>query len=320
MTSTASTHHADAGPIASVAGLRFEYPGVRALDDVSFTLASGTVTALVGPNGAGKSTLLRCMAGLETPALGEIEIAGIDVLDSPRQAHRRLGYLSDFFGVYGALTVRQCLTHAGAINGTSEAELPAAVARTAQSLAISERLDSAAGTLSRGLRQRLAIGQAIIHSPRLLLLDEPAAGLDPEARHGLAALFRELQANGMTIVVSSHILAELDEYSTDMLVLKGGRIVEQRSLGAGAETRERRMQVTLAAPDARAIEVLAAQPNVAGAVADGAQVSFTLRGEPSAQAAVLRALMDAGIAVVAFGESRENLHDSYLRTVAEPKR
>src|SRR5258706_9070272 len=128
----APTSDGSAGPIASVAGLRFEYPGVRALDDVSFTLASGTVTALVGPNGAGKSTLLRCMAGLETPALGAIEVAGIDVLEAPRQAHRRLGYLSDFFGVYDALTVRQCLLHAGAINGTREAELPAAVPRTAQ--------------------------------------------------------------------------------------------------------------------------------------------------------------------------------------------
>jgi len=90
--------------IARAEGLRFEYPGVRALDDVSFTLERGTVTALVGPNGAGKSTLLRCVAGLEIPALGRIEIAGVDVLDSPREAHLRLGYLSDFFGVYETLT------------------------------------------------------------------------------------------------------------------------------------------------------------------------------------------------------------------------
>jgi ABC-2 type transport system ATP-binding protein len=315
---TISTSEPDAAPIARVEGLRFEYPGVRALDDVSFTLAGGTVTALVGPNGAGKSTLLRCMAGLETPAMGEIEVAGVDVLDAPRQAHRRLGYLSDFFGVYDALTVRQCLTHAGAINGIGEAGLAAAVASTAKSLALSDRLDSAAGTLSRGLRQRLAIGQAIIHSPRLLLLDEPAAGLDPEARHGLAVLFRELRAGGMTIVVSSHILAELDEYSTDMLVLKDGRVVEQRSLEGGAEARERRMQVTLSAPDARAVEALAAQANVSALAADGAVITFSLRGEEGAQASVLRALVDAGVAVVAFGESRENLHDSYLRTVAEP--
>jgi len=315
-----SLNPVDAGPIARVAGLRFEYPGVRALDDVSFTLAPGTVTALVGPNGAGKSTLLRCMAGLETPALGAIEIAGIDVLESPREAHRRLGYLSDFFGVYGALTVRQCLLHAGAINGTGEAELAAAVARTAKSLALADRLDSTAGTLSRGLRQRLAIGQAIIHSPRLLLLDEPAAGLDPEARHSLAMLFRELQAGGMSMVVSSHILAELDEYSTDMLVLKGGRIVEQRALHSGGEARERHMQVTLAAPDARAAEVLAGLSFVAAVAAEGPHVSFTLRGDEGAQAQALSALVGAGIAVVAFGEARENLQDSYLRTVAEARK
>jgi ABC-2 type transport system ATP-binding protein len=221
--------------------------------------------------------------------------------------------------VYDALTVRQCLTHAGSINGVSEAEIAAAVERTAKSLALSDRLDSAAGTLSRGMRQRLAIGQAIIHAPRLLLLDEPAAGLDPEARHGLAVLFRELQASGMTIVVSSHILAELDAYSTDMLVLKGGRVVEQRSLEAGAQARERRMQVTLAAPDARALEVLAAQPNVTALEAAGALVTFSLRGDEAAQAPVLHALVAAGIAVIAFGEARENLHDSYLRTVAEGK-
>ena len=197
------------GPIARVAGLRFEYPGVRALDDVTFSLARGSVTALVGPNGAGKSTLLRCMAGLDAPVVGAIRIDGVDVLESPREAHRKLGYLSDFFGVYAALTVRQCLAHAAAIHGDRDAPLD--VERTAARLGLADRLDAAAGTLSRGLRQRLAIGQAIIHSPRLLLLDEPAAGLDPEARAALAALFRDLRSDGMTLVVSSHILSELEE-------------------------------------------------------------------------------------------------------------
>jgi ABC-2 type transport system ATP-binding protein len=307
-------------PIARVSGLRFEYPGVRALDDVSFSLEPGTVTALVGPNGAGKSTLLRCIAGLETPALGEIEVAGIDVLDAPREAHRRLGYLSDFFGVYAALTVRQCLTHAGAINGTPEAELAAAVERTARRLGLGERLETEAGTLSRGLRQRLAIGQAVIHSPQLLLLDEPAAGLDPEARHGLATLFRELQAGGMSLVVSSHILAELDEYSTHMLVLRAGRVVEQRALRHDGDGDARRMQLTLAQPDERAAAILARQPRVESVQVAGSEVTFALRGDVAAQAALLRALLDAGLAVAAFGESRENLHDSYLRSVSEAKR
>jgi ABC-2 type transport system ATP-binding protein len=301
--------------IARAEGLRFEYPGVRALDDVSFTLERGTVTALVGPNGAGKSTLLRCVAGLETPALGQIEVAGIDVLDSPREAHGHLGFLSDFFGVYETLTVRQCLTHAAAIHGSPEGGIAAAVERTAGRLGLTDRLEVAAGTLSRGLRQRLAIGQAIIHAPELLLLDEPAAGLDPEARHSLAALFRQLQSDGMTLVVSSHILAELDEYSTDMLVLRNGRVVEQRRLGSDVAGHTRTLRVGLAAADARLAAALSAQPGVAAVSVEGADASFSWEGDEAARAALLKTLVDAGLAVTSFEESRENLHDSYLRTV-----
>jgi ABC-2 type transport system ATP-binding protein len=306
--------------IARVSRLRFEYPGVRALDEVTFELERGTVTALVGPNGAGKSTLLRCMAGLETPVLGGIEVAGIDVLEAPREAHRRLGYLCDFFGVYESLTVRQCLTHAAAIHVAPGDGAALAVERVAADLGLAERLEAVAGTLSRGLRQRLAIGQSIIHSPRLLLLDEPAAGLDPEARHALAALFRKLQASGMTLVVSSHILAELDEYSTDMLVLQQGRIVEQRRLRASPRRGVRSLRVVLAAADARLGEILALQPGVEGAVIEDGAASFDFRGDEAAQAALLRALVGAGLAVAAFEEARENLHDSYLRTMRAASR
>ena len=301
--------------IARVSGLRFEYPGVRALDDVSFELEAGSVTALVGPNGAGKSTLLRCMAALETPLAGDITIAGVDVLESPRLAHRHLGYLSDFFGVYEELTVSQCLRHAWAIHGGADAEWRAQVGRTAGLLGLSDRLGAAAGALSRGLRQRLANGQAIIPSPRLLLLDEPAAGLDPEARHALAALFRELQSQGMTLVVSSHILAELDEYSTHMLVLRGGRVVEQRALQVPVAGQQRRLRLVLVEPDARIAEVLAS----AGAEAievEGAETCFDWHGDAAGQALLLRSLVESGLAVESFGEVRRNLQDSYLATVA----
>jgi ABC-2 type transport system ATP-binding protein len=304
-----------ASEIARVADLRFEYPGVRALDDVSFTLERGTVTALVGPNGAGKSTLLRCMAGLETPIFGAIAVAGIDVLETPRQAHRCLGYLSDFFGVYESLTVRQCLAHAAAIHGMTDEQGVQAVRRVAGDLGLADRLEIPAGTLSRGLRQRLAIGQSIVHSPQLLLLDEPAAGLDPEARHALASLFRKLQASGMTLVVSSHILAELDEYSTHMLVLQLGRVVEHRRLHAPEGDTGRRLRVVLAAADTRLRNELALQPSVANVTADGRAASFDFKGDEEAQADLLRALIAAGFAVTAFEEARENLHDSYLRTV-----
>jgi ABC-2 type transport system ATP-binding protein len=302
-------------PIANVANLRFEDPGVRALDDVSFELERGTVTALVGPNGAGKSTLLRCMAALETPVFGEIDVAGVDVLEAPREAHRRLGYLSDFFGVYELLTVRQCLAHAAAIHGMTDERVSEAVDRVAGELGLADRLEVAAGTLSRGLRQRLAIGQSMVHAPQLLLLDEPAAGLDPEARHALASLFRKLQASGMTLMVSSHILAELDEYSTHMLVLQQGRMVEHRRVHAADGAAGRRLRVVLATADERLPALLASRASLGNVVVEGRAASFDFQGDAEAQAGLLRALVSAGLAVAAFEEARENLHDSYLRTM-----
>ena len=305
----------DALPAARVANLRFEYPNVRALDDVSFTLPQGSVTALVGPNGAGKSTLMRCMAGLDTPVRGAIEVSGTDVLEHPREAHRKLGYLSDFFGVYEPLTVRQCLAHAAATHGRDASVDSEDVRRTAERLGLTSRLDVAAGTLSRGLRQRLAIGQAIIHAPELLLLDEPAAGLDPEARHALAGLFRELRAGGMTLVVSSHILAELDAYSTHMLVVREGRMVEHRALGEMAAGTLRSLRVQLLAPDERLHALISAHPEATALVIDGATATLRWSADDATLAQLLQELVAAGLPVIAFEAQRPDLNTSYLRTL-----
>ena len=161
----------------NIAHLSHDYPGIRALADVSFTLETQTITALVGPNGAGKTTLMRALCGLERPLAGSIEVDGIDVIEEPRRAHERIGYLADFFGVYEALSVAQCLEYAAAANGIRQG-LHARINKTAAALGLSTRLTQAAGTLSRGLRQRLAIAQAIIHGPRVLVLDE--RGLIPK--------------------------------------------------------------------------------------------------------------------------------------------
>jgi ABC-2 type transport system ATP-binding protein len=298
-----------------VSHLLFEYPGVRALDDVSFSVAEGSVTALVGPNGAGKTTLLRCLAGLELPLLGQIDVAGVDVLEEPRAVHRRIGYLSDFYGLYDSLTVRQCFAHAAAAHGVNEDALEAAVARTAERLDLTALVTRRAAELSRGQRQRVAIGQALIHDPRVLMLDEPASGLDPEARHSLALLFKRLSLEGMTLLVSSHILAELDEYSTHMLVMRQGCIIESKRLGeAAAGAQPIRIVFAHAVGDAAVTLAAIAGVRVIEATASTALVEIT--GEAEAQGAVLRSLVLAGLPVAAFAPERENLHQSYLRTVS----
>src|SRR5512135_1154442 len=297
--------------------LTFDYPGHRALDNVTLSVPSGSVTALVGPNGAGKTTMMRCIAGLETPLTGSITVAGMDVIEQPRAVHRIMGYLSDFFGLYQDLSVARCLEYAAASQGLPEADIPAAVERTAQRLDLTGKLHQPSGSLSRGQRQRVAIGQAIIHQPKLLLLDEPASGLDPEARASLAALFRQLQADGMTLLVSSHILAELDEYSTHMLALREGRILENRELKpADLPDAPRHLHLDLAQPDERLPQWLQGYAQIALQQANNAHAEFDFQGNLHAQADLLKALVHEGFAVSSLAEHKENLQQSYLRSVA----
>ncbi len=301
--------------IIEVADLSYEYPGLRALDGVGFAVQRGSITALVGPNGAGKTTLMRCLAGIDRPLGGSIRVNGVDVVEEPRRSHRGIGYLSDFFGLYGELSVRRCLGYVAAANGIEPARVTEAVARTADALGLGERLDQRAGDLSRGLRQRVAIAQAIIHEPSVVLLDEPASGLDPEARYQLGELFVALGRRGMTLLVSSHILAELEAYSTDMLVLRAGRLLEHRRLGdAAGPTCELLLELTT--PPAQALERLATETRVSAAAATDSGVRLRFEGDAEARAGLLARLVEHGTGVAQFTLVSEDLQQSYLRSIA----
>ena len=299
----------------SVRGLVYDYDTLRAIDGVSFDISTGTVTALVGPNGAGKTTLLRCLAGLEQPVAGTMVVAGLDVLETPRAVHRKLGFLQDFFGVYDTLSVERNLLYAAAAQGLGRDELADAVTRAAESVGLSDRMVQRAGELSRGLRQRLAIARSIVHRPPLLLLDEPAAGLDPEARSELSGLIRRLAADGMTIVVSSHILAELEEYSTHMLAMRNGRLTGPRAIGESAAG-GRRMRVGLLGPTEPAKAFLATHPGIGDIRVEQGALSFDLAGGPAAQHAILRAMIEAGIEIAEFAPTGPDLQQMYMAEAA----
>lgn len=216
--------------VICVENLVYHYPAFTALNDISFSIPQGSITALVGPNGAGKSTLMRCLAGLDTPFSGKINVLDINILENRRLGHTKIGFLPDNFGLYGDLTVTHTLDFiAGCHNITGLAFKTRLAALTAL-LRLESVMDKKCGELSRGWRQRVGIAMAIIHDPKLLILDEPASGLDPEARSDLSTILKTLQAQGMTIMVSSHILAELEEYCTAMLVIRGGKIINHTSL------------------------------------------------------------------------------------------
>ena len=207
-----------------VEDLVFDAPWGRVLHGVGFVVRSGAVLGLVGPPGAGKSTLLRCIATLETPERGRISVVGLDAQRQPREVHAALGYVASTFGLYDALSVRRCLTYAARARGVPAAEAAQAAEAAAAEVGLVQGLDAPASALSDSGRHRLAIGQAVAHGPRVLLLDEPAAGLGPAAREPLAAMVARFAARGMTVVMSAPTLAELPAGCTDLLALEDGRV------------------------------------------------------------------------------------------------
>jgi ABC-2 type transport system ATP-binding protein len=298
-----------------VRDLVYEYPAKRALDGVSLSVAPQTITALVGPNGAGKTTLLRCLAALETPYSGTVVIDGLDTREAPRQIHTRLGYLPDFYGLYDDLTVRRCLTYGAWAHGIAPALTGAAVEKAAQRVGIVDRLDTKAGELSRGLRQRLAIAQAIVHEPKVLLLDEPAAGLDPQARRDLSGLLVGLKDAGMTLVVSSHILAELEDYCTEMIIIDNGKVVGGKPITVRDDERPRYLiELARARSDLR---TFLGNAGVEVAEADEYHAIIVFTRNAAARAKLIRDLVGAGFDIASFGESSRALEQAYFAQVGK---
>lgn len=295
-----------------VNNLSYRYATQQALRDISFTLEPATITALVGPNGAGKSTLLRCMAALDSPFSGDIKLWGRDTHENPRACHELLGFLSDQFGLYDDLTIEQSLEYMAMAHHLPQHTWQPRVELVSRQLGLADRMRQKTGELSRGLRQRVAIAQAIMHQPKLLLLDEPASGLDPEARHELSGLLKLLRGAGMTIVVSSHILAELADYSTHMLVLREGVIRSHQALGDYRIAHTQPMQLSLSRHMPEAADILSAQTGVSGVHADGQSCRFTFSGDTEDQSRLLAALIAAGLPVAEFTAVRSNLQDLYL--------
>src|SRR4051794_17075249 len=231
------TVHHDAEHQGIVAqGVRRSFGDVVAVDGLDLEAPPGEVTALVGPNGAGKTTLLLVLATLLVPDAGTVRIAGHDPVTEPRAVRARVGWMPDVFGTWETLTCREVLTTVG-----DAFRLPRAVSRPRieELLALvhlSELADRPTQVLSRGQKQRLGLARALVHDPDVLLLDEPASGLDPRSRVELRGIVRELAARGKAVLVSSHVLAELDEMADRAVVVARGRTVAVEVLGAGSAT------------------------------------------------------------------------------------
>ena len=303
----------------SVRELTKTYGSRIALDRVSFEVPKGEIFGFVGPNGAGKTTTIRILAALLEPTDGRALIDGADVMREPDLVHERLGYMPDFFGVYDQLTVSEYLHFYAACYRQPKPRRQKIVDDLLELVGLPERRDQAVDTLSRGLKQRLCLARALVHDPAVLLLDEPASGLDPRARVEMREILKTLQGMGKTIVISSHILPELTELCTMVGIIDHGKM---RATGPVHEviqqlTAGRRLRITVLGRREEAEALLKTLPAVRQVDAVDGAIEARYEGDESTAASILQAMMAASIKVSAFSQLDGGLEDAFLKATSE---
>ena len=303
-------------------GLVKRYDGTLAVAGVDLSVEAGEIFGLVGPNGAGKTTILRMLATLLRPSAGEAEIAGWSVTRNPDQVRGVIGFMPDVFGVYDDMKVWEYLDFFARCYGIPAAGRRRMIGDLLELVDLGDKRDQYVQTLSRGMQQRLCLAHALVHDPEILLLDEPASGLDPRARVELRELLRELRSLGKTILISSHILPELEELCTSVAIVDRGQVLAQgrvsdieRRLRFGAVLRVRLIADGEALEAAR--DRFAADPEVASAVIlEDGTIELGFRGDDAASARLLADSVRAGLPIASFARAASDLEELFLQVTA----
>lgn len=316
-------HGSSAAPAIDVRYLRVDYGDFVAVDDLTLSVPAGEVFGLVGPNGAGKTSTFRVLATLAEPTYGEVVLDGVDVLEDHETARRIIGYMPDLAPVPSDLKVWEFLDfHAAAYGLGGRAQRRERVAECLEEVALTPQRESWCRELSRGQTQRVVLAKTLLHRPRVLILDEPASGLDPLARRDLRTALRRLAAAGATVFVSSHILSELAEMCTSLCVMNRGRLLAS---GTADQVRhqlgstERTLTATLLGRHDEAAAWLSAQPHVRDLHRSTSHLIFTFDGSEEAQTDLLAGLIGLGLPVRTFEEKRSTFEDMLIE-VAESNR
>ena len=296
--------------------LRKEYDNTLAVDDLNLTIGEGEIYGLIGPNGAGKTSTIRMTCGLLAPTQGQARVAGIDVAAEPEKAQQNIGYLSDFFAVYEDLKVWEYLDYFAHAYKMPETDIPARITEVIAQVNLEVKRDAMIRGLSRGMKQRLGIARSIIHRPKVLLLDEPASGLDPKARIELRNLLLSLRDQGATILISSHILTELEGFCTSIGIMEKGRMVRTGSIEqvTAAATTTRLVRLAWVGDSSAVVEqALQADPRISGAKLAAAGGEFQFGGGEEDLATVLAALIAANVRITSFGEVKQTVEELYMK-------
>jgi ABC-2 type transport system ATP-binding protein len=290
-----------------------------ALDHVTFEVPQQEIFGFVGPNGAGKTTTLRILAALLEPTSGRAYIDGSDVTKDRAIVHNRIGYMPDFFGVYDQLTLGEYLDFYAACYRQPKSRRRRIVDDLLALVGMTERKNQQVDTLSRGLKQRACLARALVHDPAVLLLDEPASGLDPRARVEMREILKELQGMGKTIIISSHILPELTDLCSMVGIIDRGRMRATGSvkdviarLSAG-----RRLRISVIGEKEAALDVLKRLAAIRELQSVNGMVEAQYDGNDQTAADILAALTAAGIKVSSFSSVDGGLEDAFLKATSE---
>lgn len=299
-----------------VRNLRKEYAGLVAVQGISFTLKPGDVFGFIGSNGAGKTTTIRMIATLLEPTSGTASINGADILRDPMAVRKQIGYMPDFFGLYDDVKVWEYLDFFATLYHVPTKQRPDVIANVLELTDLTVKRDSFVQTLSRGMQQRLCLARCLVHDPALLLLDEPASGLDPRARAELKELIAELGRMGKIVIVSSHILPELAGFCNTVGIIERGDLVAWGPVNQITQAIQstRHIEIRFIGEATDGVHFLRDQPNVLAVdnPTDG-KVELEFRGGHEEQAELLAALIKNGHRVIDFREQEADLEDVFLR-------
>ena len=291
------------------------YAQLLALDELNLELLPGDVFGFIGPNGAGKSTTMKILCGLLQPTSGEAHVLGRNVVENGDFVRRNVGYMPDFFGVYDDLTVTEYLDFFAAAYGINRRTRRKVVHDVLELTDLSYKRDANVDSLSRGMQQRLGLARVLVHDPPILLLDEPASGLDPRARIEIRELLKELQRLGKTILVSSHILSELGEFCNKLGIIERGKLLVCGTIDDLVRRARAHPVISIRTvdPPAPAAELLRADPNVETVHEHDGELLVTLRDASIHHHALIARLAAAGIRLHSVAPQQLKLEDVFLR-------
>ncbi|MCI0484983.1 MAG: ABC transporter ATP-binding protein [Blastocatellia bacterium] len=291
------------------------YKDFPAVNDISFEIACGEVFGFIGPNGAGKTTTIKMLSTLMMPTAGRMSIGGYDVEREPYEVRRLIGYMPDIFGVYEDLLVWEYLDYFASLYRLGPEQRKRGISDVLELTDLTIKRDAQVMSLSRGMKQRLCLAKTLIHDPEVLLLDEPASGLDPHARIEIRELIRELCRMGKTVLVSSHILTELADFCTSIGIIEAGQLLAAGRIDditaqlAGHVL----LEITVKGDTAFALEVLAERADIQRTTCDGRVIKAEFDGKADDVDEVLEYLVGRGVRLLGFNRAEADLEDIFLK-------